>query len=423
MFWNEAKEAEEWRNAELFGRFLCQVKLLMYFCKSIRKTMKKILTIVMAAGLLVLAACNKRPTFRVEGTIEGAKDSMLFFTQSTLDGVERLDSVKLKEDGKFSFEAPAPTDAPEFYALQVGRHVVNFAVDSTDNITVTAKLPTMERDYTIEGNESSKKIREISRMQLEVQEKIIAFERNEDMLPGDQKDSIESVVEAYKERMKADYIYNAPRSAAAYYAVCQSLTDLQGTFQLFNPLTDRMDVRCYATVATAWDGAWPEAPRTQQLCNMAIKGMDNTTPPKQKVLDIDEEKVSETGIIDITLPDIDSRMHSIKELRGKVALIDFTVYGAKESAERMRLLRTLYEKYHGQGFEIYQISLDEDVHFWKFSCENLPWVCVHETDGTATRIYNVTTLPTFFLVNRENEIVLRSDFMEGTLEDNILKLL
>lgn len=192
---------------------------------------------------------------------------------------------------------------------------------------------------------------------------------------------------------------------------------------LFNPLTDRTDVKCYATVATAWDGAYHDAPRTQQLCNMAIKGMDNTAAPQQKVIDVDESKVSEAGIIDINLPDINSKMRSIKDLKGKVALLDFTLYGAKESAERTRLLRTLYEKYHAQGFEIYQISLDEDIHFWKFSCENLPWVCVHETDGTTTQIYNIVDLPTFFLVNRNNEIVVRSDFMEGTLEDNIQRLL
>ena len=301
--------------------------------------------------------------------------------------------------------------------------MINFAVDSTECITVTAKLATMERDYSIEGNESSRKIREICLMQQQVQEQLVAIERNEDMLPGDKVDSLEAVITRYKERMKMEYIFDSPRSASAYYAVCQSLTDLQGTFQLFNPLTDRTDVRCYATVATAWDGAYPDAPRTKQLCNMAIKGMDNTAPPQQKVLQVDESKVAETGIIDINLPDINSRLHSITELKGKVVLIDFTVYGAKDSKERTRLMRSLYEKYHAQGFEIYQISLDEDIHFWKFSCENLPWVCVHETDGTTTQIYNIVNLPTFFLVNRENEIVVRSEFMEGTLEDNILKLL
>lgn len=372
---------------------------------------------------MMLTACDNAPKFQVEGTIEGAKDSMLYLTQSTLDGVLQLDSVKLKDDGKFSFRVTAPTDAPEFYALQIGAHVINFSVDSTENITVTAQLPTMERDYTIEGNESCKRIREISRMQQDMQARIVAFERNEDLLPGDRRDSIESTLTAYKERMKTDFIFADPASAAAYYAVCQSITDLGGTFMLFNPLTDRNDVKCYATVANAWDNAYHDAPRTQQICNMAIKGMDNTAAPQQKMLNVDESKVSETGIIDITLPDINSRLHSVKELRGKVALIDFTVYGAKESAERTRLLRSLYEKYHTQGFEIYQISLDEDIHFWKFSCENLPWICVHETDGAATNIYNVTDLPTFFLVNRENEIVLRSDFMEGTLEDNVQKLL
>ena len=384
--------------------------------------MKKILTLIVT-GAMMLAACDKAPKFQVEGTIEGAKDSMLYLTLNGLEGAQRLDSVKLKEDGTFSFKVTAPTESPEFYALQIGGHVINFAVDSTENITVTAQLPTMERDYTIEGNESSQKIKEISRMQQEVQSKIVAFEKNMDMLPGDQRDSIEHVLTTYKEQMKINYIFADPTSAAAYYAVCQSITDLGGTFMLFNPLTDRTDVKCYATVANAWDNAYHDAPRTQQLCNMAIKGMDNTAAPQQKVLDVDESKVSETGIIDINLPDINSKMRSIKDLKGKVVLLDFAIYAANGSSERTRLLRSLYEKYHAQGFEIYQVSIDQDMHFWKFSCENLPWVCVHETDGTVISIYNVTDIPTFFLVNRDNEIVLRSDFMEGTLEDNIQKLL
>ena len=384
--------------------------------------MKKILTLIVT-GAMMLAACDKAPKFQVEGTIEGAKDSMLYLTLNGLEGAQRLDSVKLKEDGTFSFKVTAPTESPEFYALQIGGHVINFAVDSTENITVTAQLPTMERDYTIEGNESSQKIKEISRMQQEVQTKIVAFGKNMDMLPGDQRDSIEHVLTTYKEQMKINYIFADPTSAAAYYAVCQSITDLGGTFMLFNPLTDRTDVKCYATVANAWDNAYHDAPRTQQLCNMAIKGMDNTAAPQQKVLDVDESKVSETGIIDINLPDINSKMRSIKDLKGKVVLLDFAIYAANGSSERTRLLRSLYEKYHAQGFEIYQVSIDQDMHFWKFSCENLPWVCVHETDGTVISIYNVTDIPTFFLVNRDNEIVLRSDFMEGTLEDNIQKLL
>lgn len=104
--------------------------------------MKKILTLIVT-GAMMLAACDKAPKFQVEGTIEGAKDSMLYLTLNGLEGAQRLDSVKLKEDGTFSFKVTAPTESPEFYALQIGGHVINFAVDSTENITVTAQLPTM----------------------------------------------------------------------------------------------------------------------------------------------------------------------------------------------------------------------------------------------------------------------------------------
>ena len=383
--------------------------------------MRKII-IIAVVGLL-LGACDKTTKFCVEGNIENAEDSVLMLSHCTLDGVQKVDSVKLGKGGQFSFKADAPTDCPEFYTLSIGRHVINFAVDSTEALTIKASLPHMESEYTIAGNESSEKMREIAIMQQKTQTRLVEIERNDAMLPGDKVDSIESILNAYKERIKKDYIFVSPSSAYAYFAVCQSLTDLRGSFMLFNPLTDRGDVRCYATVATAWDGAYPQAARTQQLCNMVIKGMDNTAQPQQRTLEVDESKISETGIIDINLPDINSKMHSITQLKGKVALIDFTIYGAKESADRIRLMRSLYEKYHSQGFEIYQISLDDDIHFWKYSCENLPWICVHETDGTATRIYGISTLPTFFLVNRNNEIVVRSDFMEGSLESNLQKLL
>ena len=371
----------------------------------------------------VFAACDNKPKFLIEGQITDAADSVLYLEANTLDGVKLVDSVRLKADGDFRFRQAVLTESPEFYMLRIGTDRISFSVDSTENITIRAALPGMSRNYTVEGNESSVKIQEISRMQQRVQQRIVLLEQNTEMYPGDIADSIEHIVKTYKEQMKRDYIFPDPASASAYYAVCQSIADLRGSFMLFNPLNDRDDVKAYAAVATAWDCYYPDAPRTVQLCNAAIKGLDNTAPPKQKVIDVDESKVTETGIIDVELPDINSQMRKLTDLKGKVVLLDFTVFAAKESAQRTRLLRSLYEKYSGQGLEIYQISVDEDLHFWKTSVEYLPWISVHETDGHATTSYGVSSLPTFFLINRDNEIVLRSDFMEGTLESNIQKLL
>lgn len=373
----------------------------------------------------LLCACDPAPRFKAEGTIDGAADSMIYLDALSLDGTKVVDSARVSSDGSFSLKASAPTDAPEFFALRIGSHRITFSVDSTETISFTANVATMDSKYTVKGSESCEKIREITLLQQDLQKKLIAVETNRTLYPGDIIDSINALVLNYKEYIKQNYIFTAPSSASAYYAVCQSITDARGTFLLYNPSTDREDVKCYAAVATAWDAFYPDAARTQQICNAAIQGLGNTAPPQTPApaATIPSDKIKESGIIDISLPDIDSHIRSISELKGKVVLLDFTVYGAKESAQRTRTMRTLYDRYHAQGLEIYQISVDEDIHFWKQSVEHLPWICVHETDGAATSTYNVQAVPTFFLINRDNEVVVRSQFMQGTLEENLLKLL
>ena len=372
--------------------------------------MKKIIPILLT--LILAISCDNTPKFHIEGTVEGATDSMLYLEAQTLKGIQPLDSVKLTASGTFAFAQQKKVENPEFYTLRISNRHINFSVDSTETITFSIKNTPQALTYDVQGSYNSQKIKEISEQQTRLQQQIIAIERNESLLPGDIVDSINGLVNAYKEKMKNEYIFKEPLMAYSYYAVCQSITDLGGTYQLFNPLTDRSDVKCYATIATAWDGQWHDAERTIQICNTAIRGMGNTATPKTKELQVDESKIIETSIIDIELPDINSKFHKLTSLKGKVVLLDFTLYGAQESPKRTRLMRELYNKYHAQGLEIYQISLDEDLHYWKEAVESLPWICVHETDGTATKTYAVFDLPTFFLINRANEIVKRNDVIK-----------
>ena len=346
---------------------------------------------------------------------------MLYLEAMTLEGIVVSDSVRLKADGRFEFSESKTVENPEFYALRVGQQRIHFSIDSTETLTFTAKMPLMARDYTVSGSAVAQEIRDISVAQQQLQEQIHQLEFNEVIL-GENFDTIHTLIADYKERMKRDYILKHPQQASAYFAVCQSLTYRYSTFRLFDAVSERDDAKCYAAVATAWDGRWPDAERTIQLCNMAIKGMENTAPPTKREVIIDEDKITETGIIDVELPDINGTQRRLSDLRGHVVLLDFTMYGAKESAARTRAMRELYNKYKERGLEIYQVSLDDDIHFWKFSCENLPWVCVHETDGRATTSYAINSLPTYFLINRDNEIVVRSEMVRD-LETELLKLL
>ena len=226
---------------------------------------------------------------------------------------------------------------------------------------------------------------------------------------------------AYKDTVKHKYIFAGPNKSYAYFALFQELNG----YMIFDPLTSKEDVKCFAAVATSMNNMYPHADRSRNLYNMVIKGMKNTRAPQVKPLKIPMDKVEETSIIDIPLRDENGNLHHLTDLKGKVVLIDFTVYGASESGARNLLLREVYNKYKEQGLEIYQISLDTDEHFWKTAADNLPWICVRDPQGpysTFLRLYGVSQLPASFLVNRSNELSLRIG-ADTDLDAEIKKLL
>ena len=70
--------------------------------------------VIMVAALAFTSCNNKK--FHINGNITDAKDSMLYLENISLNGPEKIDSVKLGEDGSFAFEENAMDSiTPEFY--------------------------------------------------------------------------------------------------------------------------------------------------------------------------------------------------------------------------------------------------------------------------------------------------------------------
>lgn len=365
------------------------------------------------------AACNQGPVFNVEGEISGADGKTLFVEHSSMNGVLKVDSVKLGDKGDFSFSVSRP-EAPDFYRLRIDDRVINFVVDSTETVNVKSDYGTFSSDYEITGSESNKKIKELSLLLADLQNKVNKL-NNSGLPAGIARDSVFRMIDRYKNTVKSEYIYKEPDKSYAYFALFQQLNG----FMIFDPFASKEDVKCFAAVATSLNNKYPHADRSRNLYNMVIKGMKNTRTPQSKPLEIPKEMITETSIIDIPLKDINGETKHLTDYKGKVVLIDFTAYATPESGTRTLALRELYKKYSEQGLVIYQVSLDTDEHFWKTACDNLPWVCVRDPYGvysTYVKVYGVTALPTAFLVNRDNELVLRLD-EKTNLEDEIKKLL
>ncbi len=358
---------------------------------------------------LSLVSCSGEK-FQVSGVITDAPDSLLLFENMSLNGAVVIDSVRLGADGSFCFEGEAPT-APEFYRLRIARQIINVAVDSTEHISVKASYPTMTSNYEVEGSADCSKMRELALMQLNLQARVNDVVQNPNVSYEKEADSVRTILAVYKNKVKNEYIYKEPWRAYAYFALFQTIVIGQQVGLIFDPQSKKEDVQAYAAVATSWDTYHPGSERGTNLHNIAIEGMKNVRILQaEQNQTIDASKINDAGVIEVALPDRNGKTRKLTSLKGKVVLLDFHVFASKGSTERIMRLRDLYNKYHAQGLEIFQVSLDPDEHFWKESVAALPWICVRDANSTSSEYltqYNVQTLPTFFTIDRNNVLQKR----------------
>ena len=386
-----------------------------------KKTISSLMTLLVAA--LVITSCG-RGKFHVKGNITKAKDSVLYFENMSLDGPVAIDSVKLSESGEFSFSDDAP-GAPEFYRLRIANQIINLSVDSTETITVKADYPRMSTGYTVEGSEQCNVIKDLALKQINLQAFVMGIENNPAIGYDAVEDTIVKTIEKYKEYIKLNYIYKQPMKASSYFALFQTI----GNRLIFNPRQSKEDIKAFAAVATSWDTYYPNSLRGENLHNIAIEGMKNVRILENKLAasqrGIDPSKVNVSNIIEIALADNHGNLRRLTDMKGKVVLLDFHVFGAEGSTQRIMKLREIYNKYHSKGLEIFQVSFDPDEHFWKTQTAALPWICVHDDaamNSNLLTLYNIQQLPTFFLVDKSN-VLYKRDAQIKNLDAEIQSLL
>lgn len=367
--------------------------------------------VIMVAALAFTSCNNKK--FHINGNITEATDSMLYLENLSLNGPVKIDSVKLGEDGAFAFDENAMDSiTPEFYRLRIANQSINLSIDSTETVKVKASYPQMSYKYEVEGSENCSKIKELSIKQMILQNNINAITKSPNMGIDSVDVIVAHMLDGYKQDVKVNYIFKEPMKASSYYALFQTIQLGNVNSLIFNPRNNKDDVRVFAAVATSWDTYYPGAERGKNLHNIAIEGMkdiriiENQRAQQQ----IDASKVSVNGCIDLAMEDSKGQVRRLTDLKGKVVLLDFHLFASSESTKRIMMLRELYNKYHAAGLEIYQVSVDPNEHFWKTSTAALPWICVRDEggiQGQSLQLYNVQSIPTFFLIDRSNTLKAR----------------
>ena len=91
----------------------------------------------LAVATFSITTCTEKK-FHVEGNITEAKDSTLYFENMSLNGAVVLDSVKLGEDGAFSFAAKAG-DAAAVAAYEAAAAQLDAETETAEKAAAAAK--------------------------------------------------------------------------------------------------------------------------------------------------------------------------------------------------------------------------------------------------------------------------------------------
>ncbi|MCL1933743.1 MAG: AhpC/TSA family protein [Candidatus Azobacteroides sp.] len=368
----------------------------------------------------IFISCSDKNRFTVKGMIKDGNEKVLYLENVTTSKAILLDSVKLSKNGLYKFKHERPT-VPDFYRLRLNNQLINFAVDSTEIITINSDTLRFAQDYTVEGSSESEYIKTLTLLQLKTSETFNQLQkdyRSQTITADEYSEKANACIKEYKKEA-TNFIYDNPASTSAYFALFQQVNGLL----LFDPY-DKSDSKAYGAVANNWNQRYPEAPRTKHLVNLFTTAL--AIMRGEQARNFDANMVDSKDYFDVSLLSVDNKAYRLSEIgKDNVVLVDFTAYEMNESPLHNQQLAKVYEKYRAQGFRIYQISLDTDEHFWKNAAVNLPWICVidpQSVDSDIIKKYNVRELPTGFILNRKGEFVKRVENY-AELESDILSCL
>ncbi|MDD4661421.1 MAG: DUF4369 domain-containing protein, partial [Massilibacteroides sp.] len=351
---------------------------------------------------LCLTACSDSSNFTIKGVISGGDKQMLYLENVGISSVLILDSVKLSQSGKFKFKSSKP-EYPEFYRLRLDNQLINFAIDSTEVVSLIADAETFATSYSIEGSENCKAIKNITLAQLDANLEISKYRKEyetNEINDTTYQNKVLKAAETYKE-VARKYIYSAPMSTVAYFALFQQIDGL-----LFFDLYDKNDSKAYSAVATSYDHYYPGSARSKHLHNLALQSIKVIRG--QRPISFDDIKTEEVSYIDIELPDLKGEIIKLTSVAsGSPVIVNFTAYQTEWSPSLNLALGGLYEKYNPKGLKIYQISLDTDAHFWMNVASKLPWICVRDPQSVYSQIaalYNVKQLPALFILDKKGNL-------------------
>jgi peroxiredoxin len=378
--------------------------------------MKKLLLLL---ALFMAIACTN-PSSKIKGRILDSKGKLLYFEHVDASLTRSLDSVKLRNSGRFSFSTRVKM--PDFYQLRLGKNqIINLLVKPAESIKIKASGNDIENSLELTGSFESENLNKLIRYLNETRTKLDSVNRlfeqaTEDSLRMRLSREYISILESHRKYSMA-YILTHTNSLTCIYALYQELSPGQYVFY------KNSDLQFFKIVSDTLGKYYPRSKHATAFRNNA-KRLLNDYQTQLLLRKVDTIK---TTLPAIELEDMNGNVRKLTSLKGKYVLLCFWASWNEDCIGQNLLLKEVYKKYRRKNFEILQVSFDNSQEAWKRAIryDELPWISVIDPsfpNSVVAANYNIQGLPANYLIDKDNVTILAKDLSPDQLQIRLSEL-
>ncbi len=368
---------------------LCKLNIY-YIC-----AMKILNTYALLFVIIAMASC-KTNNSTIEGTIEGVPNDKLIYTIDP--DLKKVDTVLVK-DGKFTISTMLTEATPMNMQLLDNKERLTLIADK-GKMTITGKI----------GEFSAAKITgSKDQAILEEYQKILQpFMVKASELAKDMEDTAD-VQKQMNTQMQ--------------FLILDSLADVEAIKLIkANSASPASAFLAYSLIT--------QEKQTLPIINRFIEALQpaalKTIYGKRLTGMLDKMKNLSVGGLApaFTLKTADGKEVSLSSYKGKYVLVDFWASWCGPCRKENPNVVKAYANFKDKGLEIISVSVDEKAEDWTKAVakDNLTWVNVRDAEQTAALAYNIVSIPTNYLLDKDGKIVainLRGENLEAALNNFI----
>lgn len=349
----------------------------------------------------LLVGCSGGKTFRVKGTIEGAKNGTLYLQYEQDGRYVSVDSLEMGRDG--SFDLTGDASEPRMYYLAFGETapVLSFFAEGAP-VTVRAHIDSLDCAQITGGegqalyNEFMDYMREFAARKETAYLNILRASTQDGP-----KDSLEAYTAAYEQLDRRQLQYVANFVATHPDSPLSPLLAYTFLNKGYSPLLDTLQAKFTPEVAASLYG--------KEFSHFVTQAKNT--------------------LVGMSVPEFELRSDSVsfhrEDFAGKTLFLVAWTAGDPVNIDYMSALKEVYEQWHPKGLEVLSSCIggsDQEYGYDIYSL-SLPWNEVRDARGVKNELVDkfalTGTLPSEVLIGEDGTILARGispEALEEVLE-------